>query len=157
MNMEPEEILFNDTRWKDRWPNFSHRELRCSRTDRVFMAPMFLDYLQALRKRVGPLPINSGYRSPDYDRDIGGAGVHPQGCAVDIRISGRRASSLLRQLSVPITIGYTTGGADISDAVSIIAMGIGIRQHGPWRSRFIHVDCLSDGDHPRPALWTYQA
>ena len=156
--METQEIAPNDARWEKRWPNFSHLELRCRGTGLVIMSPLFLDYIQALRYKVGPLPINSGDRSPEYDRDIGGAGVHPQGVAVDIRISGQRANTLLRTLTVPISICTYEHSEVEADGVTMIATGIGIRQHGNWNSRFIHVDCLpANGDHPRPALWTYQA
>ena len=48
-------------------------------------------WLEALRGRAGtPIIINSGYRSPQLNRKIGGApnSNHLTGCAVDIRVSG---------------------------------------------------------------------
>ena len=48
-------------------------------------------WLEVLRERVGtPIIINSGYRSPQLNRKIGGAtnSNHLTGCAVDIRTSG---------------------------------------------------------------------
>ena len=48
-------------------------------------------WLEVLRERVGtPIIINSGYRSPQLNRKIGGAANsnHLTGCAVDIRTSG---------------------------------------------------------------------
>ena len=48
-------------------------------------------WLEVLRLRAGnPIRINSGYRSPQLNRKIGGAANsnHLTGCAVDIRTSG---------------------------------------------------------------------
>ena len=48
-------------------------------------------WLEVLRSRAGaPIIINSGYRSPQLNRKIGGAANsnHLTGCAVDIRTSG---------------------------------------------------------------------
>ena len=48
-------------------------------------------WLEVLRERAGtPIRINSGYRSPQLNRKIGGAANsnHLTGCAVDIRTSG---------------------------------------------------------------------
>ena len=48
-------------------------------------------WLEELRKRSGtPIRINSGYRSPQLNRKIGGAPTsnHLTGCAVDIKVAG---------------------------------------------------------------------
>ena len=48
-------------------------------------------WLEELRKRAGtPIRINSGYRSPQLNRKIGGAATsnHLTGCAADIKVSG---------------------------------------------------------------------
>ena len=48
-------------------------------------------WLEVLRERSGtPIRINSGYRSPQLNRKIGGAANsnHLTGCAVDIKVSG---------------------------------------------------------------------
>lgn len=48
-------------------------------------------WLEVLRNKVGhPIVINSGYRSPQLNRKVGGApsSNHLTGCAVDIRTSG---------------------------------------------------------------------
>ena len=48
-------------------------------------------WLEVLRDKVGqPIIINSGYRSPQLNRKVGGAANsnHLTGCAVDIRTSG---------------------------------------------------------------------
>ena len=48
-------------------------------------------WLEVLRERVGhPIIINSGYRSPQLNKKVGGAATsnHLTGCAADIRTSG---------------------------------------------------------------------
>ena len=48
-------------------------------------------WLEVLRDRVGtPIIINSGYRSPQLNKKVGGVATsnHVTGCAVDIRCSG---------------------------------------------------------------------
>ena len=48
-------------------------------------------WLEVLRERSGgPVRINSGYRSPQLNRKIGGAASsnHLTGCAADIRVTG---------------------------------------------------------------------
>ena len=48
-------------------------------------------WLEELRKRSGtPIRINSGYRSPQLNRKIGGAATsnHLTGCAADIKVAG---------------------------------------------------------------------
>ena len=48
-------------------------------------------WLEVLRERYGkPIIINSGYRSPQLNRKIGGVATsnHLTGCAVDIRVTG---------------------------------------------------------------------
>jgi len=48
-------------------------------------------WLEVLRERAGtPIRINSGYRSPQLNKRIGGVPTsnHLTGCAVDIRVSG---------------------------------------------------------------------
>ena len=49
------------------------------------------EWLEVLRKRAAePIIINSGYRSPQLNRKIGGAPTsnHLTGCAADIRVAG---------------------------------------------------------------------
>ena len=49
------------------------------------------EWLEELRSRAGqPIVINSGYRSPQLNKKVGGAATsnHLTGCAVDIRVSG---------------------------------------------------------------------
>jgi len=47
-------------------------------------------WLEPLRQAQGPIVINSGYRSPQLNKRVGGVSTsnHLTGCAVDIRCSG---------------------------------------------------------------------
>ena len=47
-------------------------------------------WLEPLRQAQGPIVINSGYRSPQLNKKVGGVSTsnHLTGCAVDIRCSG---------------------------------------------------------------------
>ena len=71
------------------WPNFSPDEIRCRGTGRLIVKPEAMDALQMARDIVGkPLHINSGYRSPEYNKQVGGVpnSYHTQGMAFDISL-----------------------------------------------------------------------
>ncbi len=122
--------------WSD-YANFTADEFRCRcGCGRADMDSYFMARLQGVRDTYGrPMPINSGFRCPEYDRAIGGAGVHPKGHAGDIAVSGEGVYHLQRA-------AYLAG-----------MRGIGVKQHGPHASRFMHLDDL-DGPM-RPRVWTY--
>jgi len=121
--------------WAD-YANFTEAEMRCRcGCQRADMDPDFMYSLQKVRVAYGlPMPITSGFRCPDYDMSIGGAGVHPTGQAADIAVSGTPVYHLL--------------------GIAIQQMrGIGLKQHGPHTSRFIHLDTTYGPMRPR--IWTY--
>lgn len=97
------------------------------------------DYLEI------PLPVNSGYRCPDYNAEISATGSrtgsHTTGAA-DIRVSGKEAYQLL--------------SAVLSDTDPMFFTGVGIKQKGDINGRFIHLDSsLGTDAQPRPWVWTY--
>jgi hypothetical protein len=88
--------------WKDvpasewRWASFSPAEIACRGTGKLLIDPEALDKLQALRDSLGkPLIVNSGYRSPEHNKAVGGAmpgpgkhgSYHLDGVAFDIAMS----------------------------------------------------------------------
>jgi len=82
--------------WRDvpeklwRWPNFSPEEIACRGDGNIRINEPALDKLQSLRDRLGvPLIVHSAYRSPAYNRQVGGAkhSMHLQGAAFDISMA----------------------------------------------------------------------
>lgn len=73
-------------------PNFKVKEFACKDgSDPVFIAPELVKILQKVRNHFGkPVSINSGYRTPAYNKKVGGAtySQHQYGTAADIVVSG---------------------------------------------------------------------
>ena len=126
-----------------RWKYFSEEELRCKGTGELKMMEEFMTKLILLREKVNqPLVISSGYRTPEYNKRIGGSSksAHILGQAVDIVCSGTKAHTILMHA---LELGFT---------------GIGVKQHGDHKSRFIHLDTVKTGVEgiPRPWVWSYK-
>ena len=72
--------------------NFQVKEFACKDgSDTIFIAPELVTILQAIRSHFNkPVVINSAYRTPDYNKKVGGAtqSQHCYGTAADIAISG---------------------------------------------------------------------
>lgn len=121
--------------------HFSFKELVCKcGCGRMEIPQAFLAKLEELRLAYNkPMIVSSGYRCPRHNAAVsssGGTGPHTAG-AVDIAVSGADAHRLLQMACL---VGFA---------------GIGIKQHGPFSGRFIHLDDLPPTTHPRPRLWTY--
>jgi len=123
--------------------NFTTDEFQChcgcgdSEMDRDFM-----QILQNMRDELKiPLNPSSGYRCPIWNNKVSSTGMtgpHTHRRSVDIKIHGAAAIKLL---AIAIKHGMT---------------GIGLKQHGRHKERFIHLDNLGEGYHgPRPWNWTY--
>ena len=78
--------------------NFKANEFRCKdNSDVIFIAPALVDILQAIRNHYGKaVHINSAYRTPAYNKKVGGAtySQHLYGTAADIRINGVKPKDL---------------------------------------------------------------
>ncbi len=125
-----------------RWPNFTPFEMSCRKTRALLVNPQFMDRLQAIRERLGfPFRVTSAYRDPAYNAQIsstGTSGPHTTGRAVDVAAWGPHADALIDTMR---EFGF---------------LGRGMRQHGPFAQRFVHLDDLEDAPGcPRPRSWTY--
>ncbi|WP_085440285.1 D-Ala-D-Ala carboxypeptidase family metallohydrolase [Magnetofaba australis] len=125
------------------WPHFTNAELTCRcGCGRMEMQADFMHKLESLREVFGrPMPVTSGYRCPEHNAAIsvtGSNGPHTSGAAVDVLVSGQDAYDLI----------------DLAKAAGM--SGVGVKQHGPHRSRFIHLDALPRAaNQPRPTIWSY--
>lgn len=118
--------------------NFPYKEMACSHCGKNEMTREFMIFLQTLRDELRiSLPVSSGYRCPEHDKSIGGKGVHPSGKGSDILVFGENAHKLVK-------FALLNG-----------ARGVGIKQKGPHKKRFIHLDQIKSPHHPRPRIWTY--
>lgn len=129
-----------------RWPHIDPaREWASKDSGRIVIVPTTLDRFELLRIRMGrPLPINSGYRTPEHNLAVastGERGPHTTGQAFDIQIYG---FEWIRLVSIAYELGFT--GFGINQAATV-----------PERSRFIHLDDLESDDRGRvrPAQWWY--
>ncbi len=124
------------------WPRFSLQKMACQHCGRIEINGAFMDRLSALREEFDqPMMETSGYRCPVHNSNIsktGETGPHTTGRAVDINIWGKSAHKLMGMASAH---GFT---------------GIGIRQTGMYKRRFIHLDDLDEAEGcPRPWVWSY--
>ena len=117
-------------------PNFSRAEMACRCGCGFAPKPNdeFMQKLQLLRDRVGPLPITSCARCEEHNKREGGypQSPHLEAKAAEIRIFGPRALKVIEEAR---RIGFS---------------GIGVKQNGDKSKRFIHLDIL-----PRVAIWSY--
>lgn len=115
---------------------FEPHETQCKCGCGLDWTPAFRGKMNLIREEAGfAIPCNSGARCVEHDRNEGGAGVHPQQCAGDFRVSGNRAHTLMK-----LAFKY-----DIQ--------GIGVKQKGDHVTRFVHLDD-TEGD-TRPWVWSY--
>ena len=139
-------MAWHEDDWpRNRWPNFSYRELVCSQSGINKMCEDTMDRLQEVRTAYGRgLTISSGYRDVTHSIEAakiekhGRAGAHSTGRAVDLAVRGADAVHLL---SLALDAGFT---------------GIGVKQAG--EKRFIHLDDIQPEDDfhaSRPWIWSY--
>jgi len=122
-----------------RTKNFSDEELRCHCCDQNLMDEEFLNRLQTVRNKFGAvMHLSSAYRCPVWNDQVsksGRKGPHTTGHAVDVKVSGKNA---LRLINIALDCGM---------------QGVGVKQHGEYAGRFVHLDDLTDG--VRPHIWSY--
>ena len=102
--------------------NFKVNEFRCKDgSDVIFIAPELVLILQAIRDHFGkPVKINSAYRTPTYNKKVGGAtySQHCYGTAADIRVTGVKPKMV----------------ADFAETLLVGRGGIGVYKN------FTHID-----------------
>lgn len=133
-----------DINWDD-YPNFSEWEFACRGEDccggLALMDPLFMWLLQDLRTTLGfPFRIGSGYRCGKHNMAVNGGPAHPAGKAADITVIFSHAREIVIS----------------ANAFS----GIGVKQHGSYKKRFIHLDTLQQKGGlarraRRPTIWSY--
>ena len=83
--------------------HFKVREFACKDGSQVvFIDSYLVSILDILRNQVGKLVIiNSGYRTPTRNKEVGGAkySYHMRGMAADIRINGMTAKEIANKLN----------------------------------------------------------
>ena len=122
--------------------NFSVAEMKCKcGCDQCDMDEVFMEKLQLLREKIGPLKISSGFRCGPWNNECSSSGFdgpHTTGKAADIACSGAKAREIM---GAAIELGFS---------------GIGSSQKGDHASRFLHVDSLETSEgRPRPHTWSY--
>jgi uncharacterized protein YcbK (DUF882 family) len=103
--------------------NFMLSEFQCKDgSELVKLDENLLDKLQQLRDMVGPVQIVSAYRTPEYNKKVGGApkSQHVEGKAADIKVKGMTP---LQVAMAAEKVGFT---------------GIGVYTHDG--NSFTHVD-----------------
>lgn len=80
--------------------NFKVREFKCNDgSDVVFVSDELVKVLQQIRDHFGKaVNINSGYRTPSYNKKVGGAtySQHMYGTAADISVTGVSPSEVYK-------------------------------------------------------------
>jgi len=109
-------------------PHFALRELACKcvkcagNTPADEFDPYLLDVLEGLRRAYGPIIVNSGFRCPKHNADVGGSPTSQH-------LLGRAADIVPKLHRDPETFDAI---ADVAEAIG--ATGIGVYEWG------IHVD-----------------
>ena len=119
----------------------------------------------AVRAEIGrPLTVSSWYRCPLHPIEARKPrpGVHQFACAVDVLVNrwdvvhAINATCRVVQREGLIDWEHLPKGSRCDEPTDIL--GIGIRQSGDMRTRFVHIDVagLLPEFHPfRPGVWTY--
>ena len=104
--------------------NFKVKEFRCKDgTDKILVSPETVKILQSVRDYFGKIVhINSAYRTPAYNKKVGGASAsqHVKGTACDIRVDGVPPEAVAAYLEAKFPIS-----------------GIGLYNR---TSHFVHID-----------------
>lgn len=101
--------LYEAMGFTKRWPNFSFEELCCKGTGSLRVHYDTLDNLQRLRTMLGqPIEVYSYYRSPDYNRQVGGAedSQHLLGRALDTPLLNGNIAGRMKLVHIATLCGF---------------------------------------------------
>lgn len=107
------EDLYEHVGLKARFPHFSFAELCCKGTGSLRVHYDTLDKLEGLRRLYGgPIPINSYYRSEEYNRQVGGAehSLHLAGRAIDTPILNGNVEGRAKLVFLATKAGFSGFG-----------------------------------------------
>ena len=124
----------------DAYQNFSAREFDDRTNGRNAMQPEFMEVLQGIRNEFNrPMPVTSGYRHKTHPIEASKPtpGEHSFGVAADINVYGLDALEL-------IDIAFKHG-----------VRRIGVKQHGEYTDRYIHIGIGDRRFHFPQSVWTY--
>ncbi|WP_444958104.1 D-Ala-D-Ala carboxypeptidase family metallohydrolase [Microbulbifer sp. ZKSA002] len=119
---------------------FTEAELSCRCCGKNNFKDKTLRRLVRVRELYGnPMIVNSGYRCPAQNTRLNATMTHATGQAVDVSVALSGAHKLL---NIALEEGFT---------------GIGVKQKGSIKKRFIHLDDLDSipGKCIRPTVWSY--
>ncbi|BBM03797.1 D-Ala-D-Ala carboxypeptidase family metallohydrolase [Microbulbifer sp. GL-2] len=119
---------------------FTESELACRCCGKNYFKEETLKRLIRVRKRFAkPMIINSGYRCLVHNARLNATMTHATGQAVDVQVALGRAYRLIQ---IAQEEGFT---------------GIGVKQKGQFKSRFLHLDDLEPilSERTRPTIWSY--
>jgi uncharacterized protein YcbK (DUF882 family) len=104
--------------------HFSRREFVCRDGTTHEIACGLLAMLEAIRSHFGPVTVTSGYRSPQYNKNVGGAtsSYHIKGMAADIQVVHASPQKVYDW---------------VDEKFPICGLGLYERGKGGW----VHVDC----------------
>ena len=114
------------------WPHFSRTEVACSHCLKDGVTNKAMDALEALRiAQDRPLTINSAYRCPEHNVNVGGVkdSFHVKGMAFDISIRGMTELERLQLMDDAIEVGFT--GLGFYEAFLHVDLGPK-REWGNW-------------------------
>mgnify|MGYP002072262920 CR=1 FL=1 len=118
--------------------NIAASEVVCKCGCGLLPPQAFIDKIQLIRTLCDfPFVISSGARCVEYNKRINATMAHFYG-AIDIKIHGTNAFTLVK---TALDNGIT---------------GVGIKQHGAFETRFIHLDDIVHNHFPRPMVWSYK-
>jgi uncharacterized protein YcbK (DUF882 family) len=110
---------------------FKPEEFRCPCCGAVKVSDTLVQTLDNIREIVGfPMKINSGYRCPKHNEEVGGGPEHPSGEAADVHCADSQKRFAL---------------ANAALSASVRRIGIG--------KAFIHIGVSKD--LPQSVIWTY--